>query len=119
MKPSLSIVAMLLLLGAAVFCAQRWGHEAGRAACAAQVQEVQGLVQRQSQALNAMREEGVRRSARARQALASAQTGQADAQAAAARILALQPDGDACRAAEALIASEMAGIPARPAGGMP
>ncbi|MDO8051152.1 hypothetical protein O3301_22030 [Janthinobacterium sp. SUN211] len=107
MKPSLSIMAMLLLLGAAVFCAQRWGREAGRAACAAQVQEVQGLLGHQTQALNAMREEGARRSARVRQALATAQAGQADAQAAAARILALQPEGDACRAAEALIASEM------------
>lgn len=116
MKPSLTIVAMLLLLGAAVFCAQRWGHEAGRVACTAQVQEVQGLLRRQNQALIAMREEGVRRSTRARQALDNAQAGQADAQAAAARILALPPDGDACRTAEALIASEMAG---RPAGGTP
>ncbi|MGX9729066.1 hypothetical protein ACWYXO_00390 [Janthinobacterium aestuarii] len=107
MKPSLSIVAMLLLLGAAVFCAQRWGREAGRAACAAQVLEVQAVLQRQSQALNAMREDGARRSAKVRQALATAQAGQADAQAAAARILTLQPEGDACRAAEALIASEM------------
>jgi hypothetical protein len=107
MKPSLSIVAMLLLLGAAVFCAQRWGRETGRAACAAQVSEVQGVLRRQNQALNAMWEEGARRSARVRQAQAAAQAGQADAQAAAARILALQPEGDACRAAEALIASEM------------
>lgn len=107
MKPSLSIAAMLLLLGAAVFCAQRWGREAGRAACAAQVSEVQGVLRRQSQALNAMREEGARRSARVRQAQAAAQAGQADAQTAAARILALQPEGDACSAAEALIASEM------------
>ncbi len=107
MKPSLSIAAMLLLLGAAVFCAQRWGRETGRAACAAQVSEVQGVLRRQNQALNAMREEGARRSARVRQAQAAAQAGQADAQAAAARILALQPEGDACRAAEALIASEM------------
>jgi hypothetical protein len=107
MKPSLSIVAMLLLLGAAVFCAQRWGRETGRAACAAQVSEVQGVLRRQNQALNAMREEGARRSARVRQAQAAAQAGQADAQAAAARVLALQPEGDACRAAEALIASEM------------
>ena len=107
MKPSLSIVAMLVLLGAAVFCAQRWGREAGRAACAAQVLEVQAVLQRQTQALNAMREEGARRSAKVRQALATAQAGQADAQAAAARILALQPEGDACRAAEAMIASEM------------
>lgn len=107
MKPSLSIVAMLVLLGATVFCAQRWGREAGRSACAAQVLEVQAVLQRQTQALNAMREEGARRSAKVRQALATAQAGQADAQAAAARILALQPEGDACRAAEALIASEM------------
>jgi hypothetical protein len=107
MKPSLSIAAMLLLLGAAVFCSQRWGREAGRAACAAQVSEVQGVLRRQNQALNAMWEEGARRSARVRQAQAAAQAGQADAQAAAARILALQPEGDACRAAEALIASEM------------
>ncbi|MGX9781943.1 hypothetical protein [Janthinobacterium lividum] len=116
MKPPLLVLAMLLLLGAAVFCAQRWGHEAGRAACAEQVQEVHGVLQRQTQALNAMREEGVRRSTRARQALDNAQAGQADAQAAAARILALQPDDDACQAAEVLIASEMAG---RPAGGTP
>ena len=107
MKPSLLVLAMLVLLGAAVFCAQRWGHEVGLAACAAQVQEVQGLLRRQKQALNVMREEGARRSARVGQALASAQAGQAEAQAAAARILALQPEGDACRAAEALIASEM------------
>ncbi|MCC7703981.1 hypothetical protein IGS59_17230 [Janthinobacterium sp. GW460P] len=107
MKPSLSIVAMLLLLGAAVFCAQRWGRETGRAACAAQVLDVQAVLRRQSQALDTMREEGARRSARVRQALATAQTGQADAQAAAARILALQPAGGACLAAEALIASEM------------
>ncbi|MEX0139901.1 hypothetical protein MRBLMS1_000668 [Massilia sp. LMS1-1-1.1] len=107
MKPSVSIVAMLVLLGAAVFCAQRWGREAGRSACAAQVQEVQAVLQRQNQALKAMREEGARRSAKVRQALATAQAGQADAQAAAARILALKPEGDACRAAEALIASEM------------
>ncbi|MGK5006037.1 hypothetical protein [Janthinobacterium sp. LB2P70] len=107
MKPSLSIVAMLVLLGAAVFCAQRWGREAGRSACAAQMLEVQAVLQRQTQALDTMREEGARRSAKVRQALATAQAGQADAQAAAARILALQPEGDACRAAEALIASEM------------
>ncbi|NHQ89966.1 hypothetical protein [Janthinobacterium lividum] len=107
MKPSLSMVAMLLLLGAAVFCAQRWGRETGRAACAAQVLELQAVLQRQNQVLNVMREEGARRSARVRQALATAQAGQADAQAAAARILALQPEGDACRAAEALIASEI------------
>lgn len=98
---------MLLLLGAAVFCAQRWGRETGRAACAAQVIEVQAVLRRQSQALDTMREEGARRSARVRQALVTAQAGQADAQAAAARILALPPEGDACRAAEALIAREM------------
>lgn len=97
---------MLLLLGTAVFCAQRWGRETGRAACAAQVLEVQAVLRRQSQALDTMREEGARRSARVRQALATAQTGQAEAQA-AARILALPPEGDACRAAEALIAREM------------
>ena len=107
MKPSLSIVAMLVLLGAAVFCAQRWGREAGRSACAAQVLEVQAVLQRQTQALDTMRVEGARRSAKVRQALATAQAGQADAQAAAARILALRPEGDACRAAEAMIASEM------------
>ncbi|QYG07109.1 hypothetical protein [Janthinobacterium sp. PAMC25594] len=116
MKPSLSIVAMLLLLGAAVFSAQRWGREAGRAACAAQVLQVQGVLLRQDQALNALREEGVRRSARARLALAGALAGQTEAQAAAARILALQPAGDACRAAEALIARETAGSAA---GGTP
>ncbi|MDN2697778.1 hypothetical protein O0882_15775 [Janthinobacterium sp. SUN073] len=116
MKPPLSILAMLLLLGAAVFCAQRWGREAGRASCAAQELEVQGVLRRQNQALNALREEGVRRSARAGQALATAQVGQAEAQAAAARILALQPAGDACRAAEALIARETAGSAA---GGAP
>lgn len=116
MKPPFRIVAMLLLLGAAVFCAQRWGREAGRASCAAQELEVQGVLRRQNQALNALREEGVRRSARAGQALATAQVGQAEAQAAAARILALQPAGDACRAAEALIARETAGSAA---GGAP
>ena len=109
MKSPLVALAMLLLLGAAVFCAQRWGREAGRVACAAQVQEVRGALRRQHQALNVMRKEGARRSARVAQALASAQAGQRDAQAAAARLLALRPDGDACRAAEALIASEIAG----------
>lgn len=116
MKPPLSILAMLLLLGVAVFCAQRWGREAGRATCAVQVLEVQGVLRRENQALNALREEGVRRSARAGQALATAQVGQAEAQAAAARILALQPAGDACRAAEALIARGTAGSAA---GGTP
>lgn len=116
MKPPLSILALLLLLGAAVFCAQRWGREAGRVSCVAQMLEVQGVLRRQNQALNALREEGVRRSARAGQALATAQVGQAEAQAAAARILALQPAGDACRAAEALIARETAGSAA---GGAP
>lgn len=107
MKPPLSVLAMLLLLGAAVFSAQRWGREAGRTTCAAQVQQMQAASRRQNDALRMMREEGARRSVRVEQALASAQAGQADAQAAAARILALQPDGDACRAAEALIASEL------------
>lgn len=107
MKPPLAVVAMLLLLGAAVFSAQRWGREAGRAICAAQVQEMQAASRRQNDALKVMREEGARRSVRVQQALASAQAGQAGAQAAAARILALQPDGDACRAAEGLIASEL------------
>lgn len=116
MKPPLGILAMLLLLGVAVFCAQRWGREAGRATCAAQMLEVQGVLRRQDQALNALREEGVRRSARARLALAGALAGQAEAQVAAARILALQPAGDACRAAEALIARETAGSAA---GGAP
>ena len=109
MKPPLMLLALLLLLGAAVFCAQRWGREAGRLACAAQVQEVQGALRRQNQALVAMREEGARRSVQLSLALASGQAGQADAQAAAARLLAVRPEGDACRAAEALIASEIAG----------
>ena len=116
MKPPLLVLTMLLLLGAAVFCAQRWVQEVGRVACAAQVQEAQSALLRQNQALTVMREEGARRSVRVEQALASAQAGQAGAQAAAARLLALQPDGDACRAAEALIASETAG---RLAGGRP
>lgn len=108
MKPPLMALSMLLLLGAAVFCAQRWGREAGRVACAVQVQEAQSALRRQQQALGVLREEGARRSARMAQALDHAQAGQADAQAAAARLLALRPDGDACRAAEALIASEIA-----------
>ncbi|MDN2709581.1 hypothetical protein O0880_09135 [Janthinobacterium sp. SUN118] len=107
MKPPLAVLAMLLLLGAAVFSAQRWGREAGRAACAVQVEAMQAASRRQNDALKVMREEGARRSARVQQALAGAHTGQVDAQAAAGRILALQPDGDACRAAEALIASEL------------
>jgi hypothetical protein len=112
MKPPLAALAMLLLLGAAMFCAQRWGREAGRMTCAAQVQEAQSALLRQNQALAVLREESLRQSARVRQALASAQAGQADAQTAAARLLALRPDGDACRAAEALIASETArGLP--------
>ena len=115
MKPP-SMVLALLLLGVAVLCAQRWGHETGRAACVGQVQALQGALQRQNVAVYAMREEGEKRSARARQALSSAQASQADAQAAAARILALQPDGDACRAAEALIASDAA---SDTAGGIP
>ena len=116
MKPPSMVLALLLLLGVAVLCAQRWGHEAGRAACAGQVQALQSALQRQNVAVYALREEGEKRSARARQALSSAQASQADAQAAAARILALQPDGDACRAAEALIASDAA---SDTAGGIP
>lgn len=107
MKPPLTVLAMLLLLGAAVFSAQRWGREAGRAACAAQLVDMQGELRRHKQALAVMREEGARRAARVLQAQVTAQAAQVDAQAAAARLLALRPDGDACRAAEALIASEM------------
>ena len=107
MKPSMAVFACLLLLGAALFCAQRWGREAGRAACAAQLTEVQGTLRRQDQALTLMREEGARRAAQAKQALAGAREGRAASEQSAARILALQPDGDACRAAEALIAREM------------
>lgn len=107
MKPPLTVLAMLLLLGAAIFSAQRWGREAGHAACTAQLIDMRGQLQRQTQALAVMREEGWRRAARLKQAQATAQAGQAEAQAAAARLLALRPDGEACRAAEALIASEM------------
>ena len=107
MKPPLTVLALLLLLGAVVFCAQRWGRESGRAACSVQVLEVQQALRLQLQAVALMREEGARRAARAQLALAGAQAGQADAQAAAARLLALRPEGDACRAAEALIASEL------------
>ena len=107
MKPPLTVLAMLLLLGAAVFSAQRWGREAGRAACAAQLVDMQGELRRQKQALAVMREEGARRTARVLQAQATAQAAQVEAQTAATRVLALRPEGDACRAAEALIASEM------------
>ena len=107
MKPPLMVLSMLLLLGAAVFCAQRWGREAGRVACTAQLVDLRGELRRQSQALAVMREEGAGRAARLRQAQATAQAGQEQAQTAAARLLALRPEGDACRAAEALIASEL------------
>ncbi|WP_300756321.1 hypothetical protein [Janthinobacterium sp.] len=107
MKPSLSVLAGLLLLGAALFCAQRWGRETGRAACAAQLAEAQGALRRQDQALSLMQEEGARRAAQAKLALAGAREGRTASEQAATRILALQPDGDACRAAEALIAREM------------
>jgi len=107
MKPSMTVLACLLLLGAALFCAQRWGRETGRASCTVQLAEVQGRLQGQSQALALMREEGTRRAAQARQALVVTQDGRVASEAAATRILALQPDGDACSAAEALIAREM------------
>jgi hypothetical protein len=107
MKPSLSVLACSLLVGAALFCAQRWGRETGRAACAAQLFVAQGALRRQDQALALMREEGARRAAQARQALAGSREGRAASEQSATRILALQPDGDACRAAEALIAREM------------
>ncbi|MBB5610602.1 MULTISPECIES: hypothetical protein [unclassified Janthinobacterium] len=107
MKPSLNVLACLLLLGAALFCAQRWGRETGRAACAASLAEAQGALRRQDQALTLMREEGTRRAAHAKMVLAGAREGRADSEQAATRILALQPDGDACTAAEALIAREM------------
>jgi len=107
MKPSMAVLAGLLLLGAALFCAQRWGRETGRAACSLQLAEAQGALRRQDQALTLMREEGARRSAQAKQALAGAREGRANSEQAATRILSLQPEGDACRAAEALIAREM------------
>lgn len=51
MKPPSMMLALLLLLGIAVLCAQRWGREAGRAACAGQVQALQGALQRQNVAV--------------------------------------------------------------------
>lgn len=99
MKPPVLVLAALALLGALVLCAQRWGYEAGRIACGAQLATAEA-------ALDALRQDGVRRAARSRQALATAQAGQAGTQAEAARILALRPDGDACLAAEKLIAGE-------------
>jgi hypothetical protein len=57
MKPPSMVLALLLLLGVAVLCAQRWGHEAGHAACAGQVQALQGALQRQNVAVYALREE--------------------------------------------------------------
>jgi hypothetical protein len=107
MKPSMAVLACLLLLGATLFCAQRWGRETGRAACSVQLAEAQGVLRRQDQALVLMREEGARRAAQAKQALAGAREGRTASEQAATRILALQPDGDACHAAEALIAREM------------
>lgn len=107
MKPPMMVLAGLLLLGAALFCAQRWGREAGRATCSVQLAEAQGALRRQDQTLALMREEGTRRAAQARQALVVTQDGRVASEAAATRILALQPEGDACRAAEALIAREM------------
>lgn len=100
MRPPLLVLAALALLGALVLCAQRWGYQAGRLDCGVQLAKSEA-------ALDVLRQEGVRRSARAKQALAVAQAGQAGAQAEAARILALRHDGDACQAAEKLIASEM------------
>lgn len=104
-------LAALGMLAAVVFCAQRWGQETGRAACSAQLVAVRTALERESAALSAVREEGRRRQVRVAQALAVAQAGRDQAQAQASRILALAPpDGpaiDACRAAEALIASEM------------
>jgi len=107
MKPPMIVLAGLLLLGAALFCAQRWGREAGRATCSVQLAEAQGALRRQDQALALMREESARRAVQARQALVVTQDGRVASEAAATRILALQPDGDACSAAEALIAREM------------
>jgi len=95
MKPPVLVLAALALLGVLVLCAQRWGYEAGRIACGVQLATAEA-------ALDALRQDGVRRAARSRQALATAQAGQAEA----ARILALRPDGDACLAAEKLIAGE-------------
>jgi len=107
MKPATLAVAALALLGALVLCAQRWGYEAGRMSCSVQLAGTQAALERQSQALAALRKEGAQRAARSAQALLAAQAGQAGAQAEAARILALRSNGDACLAAEKLIASEM------------
>ena len=110
MKPPssvLTVLACVLLLGAALFCAQRWGREAGRASCSIQLAEAQGALRRQDQALTLVRYEVARRAAQARQALAVTQDGRIASETAATRILALQPEGDACNAAEALIAREM------------
>lgn len=107
MKPPVLALAALALLGALVWCAQRWGYEAGRLACGVQLARAGAALEHQGQSLAALRKEGARRAARSNQALAAAQAGQAGAQAEAARILALRPDGDACLAAEKLIASEM------------
>lgn len=94
------VLAALALVGALVLCAQRWGYQAGRMDCGVQLAKSEA-------ALDSVRQDVARRAARARQALATAQAGQAGAQAEAARILALRADGDACLAAEKLIASEM------------
>lgn len=107
MKPATLAVAALALLGALVLCVQRWGYETGRLACSAQLASAQAGLECQTRALAALRQEGVQRAARSAQALLAAQAGQAGAQAEAARILALHADGDECRAAEKLIASEM------------
>lgn len=107
MKPATLIVAALALLGALVLCAQRWGYETGRMACGAQLASARSALEQQTRVLAALRQEGVQRAARSARAVQAAQAGQAGAQAEAARILALRPDGDACRAAEKLIAGEM------------
>lgn len=93
-------LAALALLGALVLCAQRWGYQAGRMDCGVRLAKSEA-------ALDSVRQDGARRAARAKQAIAAAQAGQAGVQAEAARILALRHDGDACLAAEKLIASEM------------
>ena len=107
MKPATLAVAALALLGALVLCAQRWGYEAGRMDCGVQLAGTRAALERQTQALAALRKEGVQRAARSTRALLAAQASQAGAQAEAARILALRADGGACLAAEKLIASEM------------
>lgn len=100
MKPPVLVLAALALLGALVLCAQRWGYQAGRLDCGVQLAKSEAE-------LDVLRQDGVRRATGAKQAIAAAQAGQAGAQAEAARILALRHDGDACQAAEKLIASEM------------